>query len=739
MTLALALRSAPVPASPSTSVLTAFVESEGGEHRLSLLVDGVHCGRCIHKIENRLKADPSVVEARVNLSLRRLTIRWKGKPDDAERIGAAVEALGYGVAPYEVGQLTASDQRAGRELLRSLAIAAFASSNVMMLSWAVWAGQAQEMPLATQALFHWLSAIVAVPTLIFAGRPFYRSAFRTLRSGRTNIDVPIVAGLVLTAAISMFELLRGGPDVYFDSAAMLMFVLLIGRYLDFRVRARSRAAVEQLVMMKADHATVLHGDGRLEVLPANAVLPGMLLVVAPGEAMPVDGSITDGHSSIDVSIVTGETLPFQAGPRDAVLAGSVNGAGALRIRATRTVNTSHLAEILRLVEQAELQRGPAATLADRVARIWTPVVHGIALLTFLGWWLVAGVSVPLALLYAVSVLIIACPCAIGLAVPTVQVVAIGALLKKGILIKSGDALERLAIIDQVAFDKTGTLSKGRPVVTDAPSDPAAIGLAIRLAAASQHQLARALIERFGPPAEPLGTVVEHGGSGLEAEIDGVRVRLGSALFCDLAPSIGGSETEVWLAREQAQPARFTFDDVPRSDAQAVIEYCVKQGLAPAILSGDRAAVVDPFSSSLGITDRHAGLLPAEKVRLLEDWRARGRHTLMVGDGLNDAPALANAHVSASFGHGAAASQIAADIILPADRLSTIVLTHKTARKAARIIWQNLGFAAAYNAVLIPLAVLGHATPIIAALAMSASSMVVTLNALRARPPREGAT
>lgn len=736
MTPALALQGNPEPAPPSASVLTAFVESTGGQHRLSLLVDGIHCARCIHKIESRLGADPSVTAARVNLSLRRLTVGWKGTPDHAERIGAALKALGYGVAPYEAGQLTARDQQAGRELLRSLAIAAFASSNVMMLSWAVWAGQAQEMPLATQAFFHWLSAIIAVPALTVAGRPFYRSAFRALRSGRTNIDVPIVAGLVLTAAISMFELLRGGPDVYFDSAATLLFVLLIGRYLDFRVRARSRTAIEQLVMMKADHATMLHDDGRLDVLPANAVQPGMLLVVSPGEAIPVDGTITDGQSAIDVSIVTGETLPFQGGPGDAILAGSINGAGALRIRATRTVNTSHLAEILRLVEQAELQRGPAATLADRVARIWTPVVHGVALLTFLGWWLVAGVSAPLALLYAVSVLIIACPCAIGLAVPAVQVVAIGSLLKKGILIKSGDALERLATIDQVAFDKTGTLSQGRPIVSDAPSDPAAIGLATRLAAASRHQLARALIARFGPPAEPVDSVVEHSGGGLEAELDGVRVRLGSAQFSGLPSSLGGNETEVWLVRPHTQPARFAFHDAPRPDAQAVVEYCTNHGLAPAILSGDRMAVVDPFASALGITDRHAGLLPADKVRLLEIWHAKGRHTLMVGDGLNDAPALAKAHVSASFGHGAAASQIAADIVLPADRLSAVVLTHQTARKASRIIRQNLGFAAIYNAILIPLAVLGHATPIIAALAMSASSMVVTLNALRARPPRE---
>lgn len=719
----------------TAAVLNAFVEDEAdGVKRLRLLVSGVHCAGCIRKIETRLIADPRVSEARINLGLRRLTVAWTGSRDHAAQIAETVQALGYDVAPFEPGQLTSADNKTGRELLRALAIAAFASSNVMMLSWAVWAGLAGSMPQATQQMFNWLSAIIAVPAIIIAGRPFYRSAWRALRAGRTNIDVPIVAGLLLTTAISLAELLRYGRDVYFDSAASLLFVLLIGRYLDFRVRAKARSAIEQLLMMKADAAHVQHADGRIELMPAASVMPGMMLVVKPGERIPADGHVSAGQSDLDMSIVTGESLPMQVAPGQAVLAGSLNGGGLLTITASRTIDTSHLADILRLVEQAELRRGPIATLADRVARVWTPLVHGVALLTLGYWWLFGGVGAPTALLYAASVLIIACPCAIGLAVPAVQVVSIGALLKHGILLRSGDALERLARIDRVAFDKTGTLSHGRPQVVAHPDDTDVIDTACALAAASNHPLARAITARFGA-ADLAQGAREIPGSGIEAPCEGGVIRLGKAGFCGVSESVMDDHAEVWLSRPGHAPERFAFSDTLRPEAARVVGYFRDHGASSALLSGDRGAIAARVALDVGIADVHADLMPAGKAALLAQWQREGRHVLMVGDGLNDAPALANAFVSASFGHGAAASQSTADIVLPSERLDAIVLTHRTARRAARIIRQNLGVAAVYNAVLIPVAVLGHVTPLMAALAMSASSLAVTLNALRARPRR----
>lgn len=728
---------APFPdVSPPAGVLTAFVKSDRRTHHLSLLVDGVHCANCIRKIETRLKQDPKVTSARVNLTMRRLSVAWTGDADHAEKIGDAVSALGYGIAPYEPGTLSASDARAGKELLRSLAIAGFASSNVMMLAWAVWAGQVDGMPANTQALFNWLSALVAVPALAIAGRPFFRSAFRALKARRTNIDVPIVAALVLTTAMSLVELMRQGPDVYFDSVVMLLFVLLIGRYLDFRVRARSREAIERLVMLQARHATVIDADGRSSVVPAATVEPGMTVLIAPGETVPVDGRVTQGQSSVDTSAVTGESLPIEVRAGDEVLAGSIVATAPLHIAASRTAATSHLAEILRLVEQAHLRKGKAASLADKVAALWTPAVHGVALATFIGWWLVVGAGPATALLYAVSVLIIACPCAIGIAVPAVQVVATGGLLKRGVLIKSGDALERLAAIDGVAFDKTGTLTMGRPELLDAPQDAETRALAASLAAQSKHPFARALSRQLGA-APPLAGTIEVPGGGLSAEKDGTTIRLGNASFCGVGMAGQDAASEVWLTAPGRAPARFVLADAIRPDARDTVAYFEKAGIETTILSGDRAPAVARCAAEAGIKAHSGKLKPADKAAVLASWVAEGRKVLMIGDGLNDAPALAQAHVSASFGHGVAATQATADIVLPAERLSSIVLAHRTARRAAAIIRQNLGFAALYNVVLIPVAIVGLVSPLLAAAAMSASSIVVTLNALRARPAAEG--
>ena len=709
-----------------------FVESEGATRRLHLLVDGAHCAACIGTIESRLRADPCVTAARLNLALRRLSVEWQGEARHADVLAGAVEALGYRVAPFDPAHLARLDADTGREWLRALAIAAFASSNVMMLSLAVWAGQAQDMAPGTQALFQWLAALVTVPAVAVAGRPFFRSALRALRAGHGNIDVPIALSLLLTVLISLIELARQGRDVYFDSATALLFVLLLGRTLDFHVRARSRGAVERLLMLKAEGAAVCRDDGTVEVLPASAIRPGMVVLVRAGERLPVDGIVLEGATDLDVGIVTGESQPHPVAPGALVLAGSVALTAPLRIRASAGVAESHLADIVRLVERAERTRGPAVALADRVARIWTPVIHGVALATLGGWWLLTDAGFAAALLHAVSVLIIACPCAIGLAVPAVQVVATGALLKRGVLLRSGDALERLARIDQVAFDKTGTLTSGAPTVTSWPSDPEAIRLAAALASVSRHPLARAL-HAGHPQAEPLADTVEISGEGLRAPCHGGEVRLGRAAFCGLAP-VDAAASEVWLTRPFHAPARFLVEDAPRPEAARVVAAFTAAGLPATVLSGDRPGAVARLAGAVGIDDWHADLRPGDKLARLEALRAQGRRVLMAGDGLNDAPALAGAFVSASFAHGAPASQSAADLVLPAGDLPALPVAWRAARRARRLILQNLILAALYNMALIPVAVLGLVTPLGAAIAMAASSLTVTLNALRAGVP-----
>ena len=727
---------APQGGSDAARSVAGFVQIEGDTCWLHLLVDGVHCSACISSIEGRLRREPPVTDARVNLSLRRLSVAWRGDERYADRIASMIEQLGYRVAPFDPEHLARVDDRTGRELLRALAVAAFASSNVMMLSLAVWAGQAQDMPQATQLLFQWLAALVTLPAVAVAGWPFFRSAIQAVRAGRTNIDVPIALGVILTTAVSVSELVRHGHDVYFDSAAALLFVLLIGRYLDFRVRARSRSAVERLLMLKAHGAAVCRLDGRVEIIPANAVQPGMIVLVRAGERIPVDGCVVDGAADLDVSIVTGESLPHPVAVGDAVLAGSINGASALRIRATQTVDRSHLAEIVRLVEEAELRRGPAVTLADKVSGFWTPAVHGLALLTLASWWWFGQADFATASLHAVSVLIIACPCAIGLAVPAVQVVATGALLRNGVLVRSGDALERLAGISHVVFDKTGTLTAGHPRIVEWPQDREAIAVAASLAAASSHPAAKAIREA-DPHAIPPANTIEHSGLGVSVAGKDGETRLGRASFCGVADRAEDAASEIWLTRPGHAPTRFRFEDSERPDAKTVVDGFQRSGIAPSLLSGDRRAAVEGIARRLGISDAQSGLLPQDKLHQLEVWRQQGRRVLMIGDGLNDAPALAAAYVSASFTHGAPASQSAADIVLPADRFNSILTAFTVARRAVRIIYQNLGLAVLYNIVLIPVAMAGLVTPLGAAIAMAASSLTVTLNALRTSYFRTG--
>lgn len=727
MTALAADHSAVYPFAAEGSV-QGFVEREADECRLNLLVEGAHCAACIQAVEMAVAAEPGLVEARLNLTLRRLSLRWRGHASVGDALAARVKAAGYKTVPFDPAFLENSDQQAWRHLLRSLALAGFASSNAMMLSIPVWVGFATDMAEGTRLLLQAISALVAIPAVILGGRVFYGSAWAAVRAGRTNIDVPITLGLLLTLGISMAELLRGGAHVYFDSAASLLFVLLLGRVLEFRVRARARHTMEQFLLLQSRGATRVRDDGALAHIRAADVRPGMVLLVRPGDQVPVDGTVLTGQSDIDRASVTGEPVPLPVGPGAALLAGMINGGGVLHLRADRTMADSHLADMARLVEAAEARRGDLVALADRVAAIWTPIIHGCALVTFLYWLLQGQATASDALLYAVSVLIIACPCAIGLAVPAVQVVSRGALLRRGILIRGGDVLERLASIDRVVLDKTGTLTVGRPcLVSDPRRDPAALHLAASIAAHSLHPLARALAAAVNvtPVA---GSVREVPGAGLEwAGPDGL-VRLGSAAFCGVGAV--PDATSIFLACPHQIPVAFQFADQMRTDAPALVSSLKGLGLAPSILSGDAAGPVAEIAHTLDIPAT-AAALPTDKLANLEVMRAQGHRVLMLGDGVNDAPALAAAHVSASFSHGAPVSQCAADIVLPGGNLSLLPGTLALARWALSLMRQNMVLAALYNAALIPLAMAGQVTPLAAAIAMSVSSLTVTLNALRA--------
>ncbi|MCA0423040.1 MAG: cadmium-translocating P-type ATPase [Proteobacteria bacterium] len=608
--------------------------------------------------------------------------------------------------------------------------------NIMLLSVSVWSGNASDITPETRDFFHWLSALIALPTAAYAGRPFFESALRAIRSGAVNMDVPITLGIMLALGMSVVETLQHAEHAYFDSAVMLIFFLLIGRYLDSAVRRRTRDVAGNLAALRADTATRVAADGSLVDVPVEAIDPGDVVLASPGQRIAVDGLVIAGTSDIDQSLITGETrhVPVKAG--DPVYAGTLNIGGQLRIRVTKAESGTLLAEIERLLTGAIEGRAKYVRLADRAARLYAPVVHATALITFIGW-LLAGMAWKPALLIAITVLIITCPCALALAIPAVQVVATQALFRRSILLYAPDALERLAEVDTVVFDKTGTLTLPKASLANAGDiPPDVLQRAGSLAMGSRHPLAVAVADAAGRPPVAAG-IHEIAGAGVEVQIGGERVRFGSLAFCG-AEQDGATvaaqfpDASLIAFRQGGLVQVFAVEQSLRPDAAATVAALKAAGLQTLIISGDRQEAVARAAARLGISDFSGDMKPAEKIAILERLKADGRKVLMVGDGLNDAPALAAAHVSLSPVTAVHLAQAAADGVFLGEGLAPVHAAVRTARVARKVMGQNLWLAVIYNIVAVPLAIAGYVTPLIAALAMSGSSILVTLNALSAR-------
>ena len=508
---------------------TPFVRrDQAGMHQVELSVFGAHCGGCIAKIENGLISIPGVEKARLNLSTGKLVVTWSDIGFRPIQIPQKLSILGYRAVPFDPAAGAQQDDKEGAALLRALAVAGFAAANIMLLSVAVWAGADGEMGSATRTLMHWVSGAIAIPAAAYAGRPFFRSAISALRAGRANMDVPISLAVILALGSSIFETLMGGHEAYFDAAVMLLFFLLIGRYLDHRLRARSRDAAQNLLALQSTTASRLNADGTVVAISSRDVVPGDRILISPGDRAPVDGLVIEGSSDVDVSLVTGESAPAEKKAGDELYAGVLNMSSRLVMEARAGVEDSLIADLTRLIEAGEQGKSTYVRLADRAAALYVPVVHSLALATFLGWFFIADAGARIAIMNAVAVLIITCPCALGLAAPAVQVVATGRLFKEGILVKSGDALERLAEVDAFVFDKTGTLTQGRLSMSHEQNLSAdVLSKAAMLARSSRHPLARAIVATVG--AGPLASdIKEFPGRGIEGRIDGKRVQLGRA-------------------------------------------------------------------------------------------------------------------------------------------------------------------------------------------------------------------
>ncbi|UFS65125.1 cadmium-translocating P-type ATPase [Paracoccus denitrificans] len=716
------------PACDAAPLASRIAGTRGVQEDIVLSLPTIHCATCITDVERVLQRHPGVRDARVNLTLRRVTVDAPGMT--AEELIPVVESIGYEAHELDPAALSASAaDRQGRDILMRIGVSGFAMMNIMILSVAVWSGAED----ATRDMFHWISGAIALPTVAFAGQPFFSSAWRALRHGRLGMDVPISLALILASAISVYETLHSGHHAYFDAAVMLCFFLLIGRYLDYRTRAVARSAAEELTALEVPRAFRVTPAGD-EPVPVAELVPGDLIRIRPGARVPADGEIAEGSSEIDRSLLTGESIPVAAGPGLALSAGEVNLTGPLVMRVTAAGRDSSLARLTALVAAAESARGHYTGLADRASRLYSPLVHLLAFCSFLGWYLGTH-DLRLAVNVAAAVLIITCPCALGLAVPAVVTAASGRLFRRGMLIKDGTALERLAEVDAAVFDKTGTLTMGVPqLVSLDPIPTDARPVALALAQGSGHPLSQALAQALretGTEPAALQDLREVPGHGISGVWQGREVRLGRA---DWLGARHGEATlsASWLSLGQGAPIRLEFSDRLRPGAEACVARILASGRRVMLLSGDAAPVVQDLARRLGIEEWRAGVTPVEKAEALRRLRQEGLHPLMVGDGLNDTAALTEAHVSISPASALDAARTASDMVLMGSDLAPVAEALELARSARARIKENFAISLVYNIVAVPIAIAGFATPLMAALAMSLSSISVTLNALRLR-------
>jgi Cu2+-exporting ATPase len=698
---------------------------ESNLNSLHLLIDGMHCPSCVAIIESALKKQEFVKTARLNLSTKRLLVSWEGEKNRGDELIALINKMGYLAAPFDPKTSETLEKKEEKFLLRCLAVAGFASGNLMLFSVPLWSSDALEMSQAMRSFFHWIQALISIPAIAYCGLPFYRSAFSALKERRTNMDVPISVAVILATLMSLFETFTYGVHSYFDSAVMLLFFLLIGRYLEARAKGRARMAAHDLLQMMVGFATIENADGSREKIALEEIKENMRMIVAAGEKIGADGEIIEGASELDTSLITGETLPRAVAVGSQVFAGTINISAPISVLVTKAHERSLLAEIVRLMENAEQAQARYVTLADRISGWYTPVVHALALATFSGWMIFSDIDWQMALLYSATVLIITCPCALGLAVPVVQVLASGKLMREGIVLKSGSALERLAEITHAVFDKTGTLTVGKPVLVSNYHNKEQLKIAASLASHSKHPLSQAISLEYRGELLPL-EVKEKSGFGLEA--DGII--LGKRSFATNIPDDADSSLELWLAIAGDAPVRFVFSDQLREDAKNVIEILHKAGIETFLFSGDRQEVTKKIAQDLGIKNYQGALTPLEKTEKISALKEKSAKVLMVGDGLNDAPSLALASISMSPTSAIDITQNAADIVFHGEKLQPIITSWRVAKFSQKLVKENFALAIIYNVIAIPVAVAGYVTPLVAAIAMSSSSLLVIANAMR---------
>jgi Cu2+-exporting ATPase len=732
-------------------VQSDFVREAGAARETTLLLEGITCAACLWLNERHLGRLPGVLSAQINYTTHRATVRWDPRRVKLSQILQAVRAIGYRAFPSSkvaAEQLRGRDNRAA---LWRLFVAAFGMMQVMMYALPTYLAGAGGMSADIEQLMRLASLILTVPVIAYSCAPFFRGAWRDLRGWRLGMDVPVALGVAVAFAASLYATLTGRGEVYFDSVTMFVFFLLCGRYLEARARQKAAASLEYLdrtIPLAAHRLTAFPGSHGVEEVAAVALMPGDLALIKPGEAVPADGVVVNGETETDEALLTGESRPVPKHAGSELTAGAINRTGPVVMRVERVGENTRASHIRRLTERAAAQRPRLAELTDRIAGWFVAGVLVAAAAAGL-WW--AAVDASRAVWIAVAVLVVTCPCALSLATPAALAVAVGALARRGVIATRGHALETLSRVTHVVLDKTGTLTRGSLTLAGVDllgsiGRAQVMALAAALDRASEHPIARAVLAAAALEAAeqvlPVKQLRHVAGGGMEGVIDGKRWRLGSRRYvAALAGTLArdhahAGTTPVWLGSDDGWVARLEFNDALRPEAGDVVAALQRQGKRVLVLSGDDPATVAAVAAWLGIPAHEGGLSPEDKQARVRALQAQGAVVAMVGDGVNDAPVLAQAQLSVALGSGAVLAQAQADVVLLWGTLDGVLQALDAGRRSMRIVRQNLGWAVVYNAAALPLAIAGYVTPWLAGIGMAGSSLLVVLNALRLLKPSQ---
>ena len=718
-------------------------DASGHEKESAVLLEGITCAACVWLIEQRVAKLPGVRAVSVNYAARRARIRWDDREARLSSILAAIDALGYAAQPYDSARADDALKSERRKLTWRLFVACFGMMQVMMYAWPVYVADGA-MTADIEQLMRVAGLLLTAPVVGWSAMPFYVGAWREIARRRIGMDIPIAAGILAAFGASAAATLRASGDVYFDSVTMFVFLLLGARWLEMGARARACDQQERLVKLAPAFAERLDRfpDAQArEQVPAAALRPGDIVMVRPGASIPADGVVLEGSGYTDESLLTGESRGVWKAPGARVIGGAINKRSPLVLRVTGVGEQSVLSGIVRLIDRAQGEKPRIAVASERAASVFVAMVLVVAAVAAVAWYLIEPSR---ALWITVAILVVSCPCALSLATPAALTAATGALYKSGVLITRGHALETLATATHYVFDKTGTLTSGNmtlvgvlPLRAIACAD--ALPVAAALEACSEHPIAKAIAAAVEGEAAPAAEVINVAGGGLEGRVNGVRVRIGTPDFAgalhglqqpELLALISDEVTVVALADEKGWIALFTFDDALRTDARRLVLDLQARGRTVCLLSGDREARVMRLAGDLGIQCVRAQATPDDKVEFVKALQDRGAIVAMIGDGVNDAPVLAQAQVSVALASGAELAHSSADVVLMGEQLAGLHVALVHSRLTMRVIRQNLAWATLYNALALPLAAAGLVSPLLAAAGMSISSLVVVANALR---------